>query len=277
MSGSVRDISRRKHAEDELVKHRDNLEELVKERTEELHDAHEELVRKERLATLGQLTATVSHELRNPLAAMRPALYTIEKNSNKDDESMQQSIQRINRGITRCDNIIDELLDFARITDLDFQLVAIDIWLGELLDDQKILKKITVERSFNLSDQKVRIDPERLRRAVINIIENSCQSMLDEEQQLQKNRNSCLTIKTQKNKQRIEIIITDTGTGITDEVLSKIFEPLFSTKAFGVGLGMPTVKQIMEQHDGGIEVDTKVGSGTTMTLWLPEKNISSIN
>lgn len=267
--GTITDITERKQAETELNKYRHQLEELVGERTKELRDTQDELVRKERLATLGQLTATVSHELRNPLGAMRPSLYIINKQSDQNDNRVQRAIALVDRNIERCDHIIDELLDYTRITELDLHSTPLDKWIASVIDEQDIPAAIGLETDFSLNDMKLAIDPNRLRRAIINVVENACHAMLDEKNPEEIRPNAHLTIKTRENKNRIEISISDTGTGIPKPVLSKIFVPLFSTKGFGVGLGMPTVKQIMEQHGGDIEIDTKEGKGSSVTLWLP--------
>ncbi|MCW8830637.1 MAG: PAS domain S-box protein, partial [Gammaproteobacteria bacterium] len=267
LTGSVQDITERKAVERKLEEYRSDLERLVADRTTELEKTHEELVRKERLATLGQLTATVSHELRNPLGAMKPSLYIIEKKSDKNDERLQQAIARVDRNINRCDRIIDELLDFTRITDLERHLVRIDEWLESVINEQTIKKGIRVEKDLSLKDIELLVDSDRLRRAVINVVENACHAMLDDNQKVTKN--ACLNIKTQASDERVEIIITDTGSGIAENILEKIFEPLFSTKGFGVGLGMPTVKQIMEQHGGGVEIESEPDKGSVVTLWLP--------
>jgi len=276
MSGSASDITERKQNEAELNKYREHLEELVNERTKELQNTQDELVRKERLATLGQLTATVSHELRNPLGAMRPSLYIINKKSDKGDERVQKAIERVDRNIDRCDHIIDELLDFTRITELDRHATRFDEWLESVIDEQVIPEGIQVEKDFPLKDVVVDIDTNRLCRAIINVVENACHAMLDDNQQVIDKENSRLQIKTESNKERIEIAITDTGSGIPEDILEKVFEPLFSTKSFGVGLGMPTVKQIMEQHGGDIEINSEQAKGTTVSLWLP-RSITSNN
>lgn len=265
----IDDITERKQAEIELEQYKENLEELVFERTKELQDAQGELVRKERLATLGQLTATVSHELRNPLGAMRPSLYIIEKKCNKDDEQLQKAIERVDRNIERCDRTIDELLDFTRITDLNTQITGIDEWLGTVIDEQVLPDDISLEKEFSLKDVRLKIDRGRLRRAIINVFENACHAMMMDDKKVVNIKDAKLNIKTEVNNERIEIVITDNGCGLTESVLEKVFEPLFSTKGFGVGLGMPTVKQIMEQHSGGIEIKTDEGKGTSVILWLP--------
>ena len=267
--GTVQDVTEIKLAELELEKHRAHLEDLVEARTKELHETQDELVRNERLATLGQLTATVSHELRNPLGAMRPSVYVIQKNSDKGNERLQKAIERVDRNIDRCDRIIDELLDFTRITDLQLESVLIDEWLGSVINDQVIPEGIKLEKDFDLNDVKVSIDSDRLRRVIINVLENACHAMMDDNQTLVSSKEPYLIINTGANNKNIEITFTDTGSGMSKEVLKKIFEPLFSTKGFGVGLGMPTVKQIMDQHDGSVEIKSEEGKGTIVTLLLP--------
>jgi PAS domain S-box-containing protein len=265
------DITERKRVERELAQLNAELEQRVEERTAALRAAQEELVKRERLATLGQLTATVSHELRNPLGAIRTSLYIVEKKAAQGDDRMSGAIGRINRSITRCDNIIDELLDFTRIRDMQFQQLAVDKWLTALLEEQPVPEGISVRRKFDTGDVRVSADPDRLRRAVINIYENACQAM---------NANSAgsdtvprsghrLSVTTRLRRNRAEIIIEDTGAGITEDSLDRIFEPLFSTKNFGVGLGLPIVRQIMEQHGGGVEANNNKGHGAKFVLWLP--------
>ncbi|MDH5228681.1 MAG: PAS domain S-box protein [Gammaproteobacteria bacterium] len=268
----VDDVTERKNVEKELESYRENLEDLVDARTQALRNAQDELVRKERLATLGQLTATVSHELRNPLGAMRPSIYLIKKRlADKADEKLLSAYNRIDRNISRCDHIIDELLDFTRIAELHHHPVKVDRWLSTLIDEQMIPAKVQVDKNFTLPDYSQNMDTDRLRRAIINVVDNAIQSMTDDTQQNKPTRPAKLQISTKLNEKlkRLEIIITDTGSGIAKEISSKIFEPLFSTKGFGVGLGMPTVKQIMEQHQGGIEIESEVNQGTQVTLWMP--------
>ena len=106
-----------------------------------------------------------------------------------------------------------------------------------------------------------------MRRAVINVVENACHSMMDDNLRIA-DSDARLTIATDDTGDRIEIRITDTGAGIPDDVMEKIFEPLYSTKGFGVGLGMPTVKQIVEQHGGNIKVNSRLGVGSVFSFSL---------
>jgi len=265
------DISERRKTEAELARYRDQLEEVVEQRTSALKRAQEELMRSERLATLGQLTATVSHELRNPLGAMKPAIYIIRKRSHADDDVLQGALMRLDRGIDRCDRIIDELLDYTRTISLDRQVVEIDDWITSLVKEQSISGDITVKYKLGLPEVELAFDPSRLRRALINVIENACHAM-----SVQTGSNTVarpgavLEIGSAQQAERYEIHVKDNGNGMSEDVLARVFEPLFSTKGFGVGLGMPAVKQIMEQHGGGIDIETKSGSGTHVVLWLPQ-------
>lgn len=269
MFGTILDVTELKHTEEELARHRDNLEDLVKERTAALEAAQQELIRKERLATLGQLTATVSHELRNPLAAMRPSLFILENKIPMDDRVVYESIRRIDRNIIRCDHIIDELLDFTRISDLAFHPGPLDQWLDQVLLEQAAVGGIAIERNFDLPGVIINFDPDRLRRAVINVYENACQAMMSEDNPEEFMPGAALKISTHMNGDRIEIVLDDYGPGIPNEVLPRIFEPLYSTKSFGVGLGLPTVKQIMNQHGGDVEIGPREDGGTRTVLWLP--------
>jgi len=267
---NVDDITERKAAENELLKHREHLQELVAERTCELQQAQEELLRNERLATLGQLTATVSHELRNPLSVIRSSLYLIRELCDADNETAKNALQRLDRNVSRCDGIIDELLDYTRIKILDRRPVLLDNWLRSIVEDQSIPAGVQVEMEFGLDHFVSNIDGERLRRAVINVIENACHAAQSGAESRQSGNVGRIGIKTRRNHERFEIVISDNGPGMAATVLEHIYEPLFSTKGFGVGLGMPVAKQIMEQHRGGIDVATEEGRGTAITLWLSD-------
>jgi signal transduction histidine kinase len=231
----------------------------------------EELIRKERLATLGQLTATVSHELRNPLAAMRPPLYTLKNKLPAEDKFV---IDALDRNVDRCDHIIDEMLDFTRIQSLDRQPVVFDEWLSEVLDDQPSQANISVKRKLALGDRVLSINAEGIRRALVNLYDNACQIMSEDDSSGEASHGSEIIVSTRAVDERIELEVSDTGPGIPDHVMPNIFEPLFSTRSFGVGLGLPTVKQVMEEHGGGIEVQTEQSRGTRMILWLPVSELT---
>lgn len=260
----VQDVSDRKAAENELERYRHQLEELVKQRTEQLEKAQQELVQKERLAVLGQLTATVSHEIRNPLGTVANSLYLLKDALPGDDfPHLARPLQLAERNIERCDGIINDLLDFSRQRTIEKEAVAIDEWLVELLDELIFPADVNCHWLLN-SKTVVLIDSERLRRVMVNVITNALQAM-DEVSVADKS----LEIITMVADGRCEINVCDTGVGMSEEVMSRIFEPMFSTKNFGVGLGVPIIKNIMEGHGGGVIYQSSLDRGTTVTLWIP--------
>ena len=257
-----------------LEQYRSNLEELVNERTKELEAAQKELVSKEKLAVMGTLSAMVSHEIRNPLGTIRNTIFNIKQLINKNNYAVEPELERIERNVVRCDRIIEELLDFTRLQEKNFEPIKVDPWLNELIDEQSIPEAMVVTTNLK-SEAVVYIDNESFRRAVINVAQNGIQAMTKvkpgKKAAPSEHKDMRLTIESRVHQDRVEVIISDSGEGIPQAELDKIYEPLYSTKSFGVGLGLPIVKGIMEQHLGGIEIDSKVGVGTKVTLWLPIK------
>lgn len=247
-----------RRAEEDLRQLNGTLEERVEQRTRELANAN-------RLATLGKLTATVSHELRNPLAVIRNTVFAVSEVVKKNGLDLDRSIQRINRNIGRCTDIITELLDYTRTPKLDSTALRFDTWLVDILNDYEVPETITLRRELQAGAAEVVFDAGRLQRVFINLLDNARDAIKEAESATE----ASITVRTRAVGTRLEIIVRDTGSGIPPEVFPKIFEPLFSTKGFGIGLGLPTVKQIMEHHRGGIEVASEPGAGTTVTLWLP--------
>ncbi len=263
VGSDITDVKRR----DTLL--REELERQIEERTAELHAAQADLLRQERLATLGQLTATVSHELRNPLGSIRISAFILRDNLREDDPRIRRALERMERNVVRCDRIIEELLDFTRFSDIETEPTPLDDWLRNVLEEQALPSGVNLRRDLGLAGVAVLFDQDRFRRAVINVVDNACQAMLGEGDERAEPGKRVLTVRTRERHGRIEVIFSDTGPGIPPDDYENIFEPLFSTKGFGVGLGLPIVKQIMEQHGGGIEIETEEGRGTQVYLWLP--------
>ena len=260
----VQDVTDRKAAEGELEKYRTHLEELVAERTVQLQAAQEELVQKGRLAVLGQLTATVSHEIRNPLGTVANSLYLLKDSlSGEEHERLARPLMLAERNVERCDAIISDLLDFSRQRKIEKEPLDIDAWFAELLGELSFPED--VQRHWDFTSQAtVLADSERLRRVMINVITNALQA-LDEIPCADK----MLDIQVRIVDDRCEILVCDNGPGMSEEVMARIFEPMFSTKNFGVGLGVPIIKNIMEGHGGGVDYHSELGKGTTVSMWLP--------
>ncbi len=225
-----------------------------------------ELLQQERLSALGQLTATVAHELRNPLSAIRNTVYTFKELAASKSLNLDRPIERVERSIARCDRIIGELLDFTRVRDLHKSVASFDKWLGEVLNDQKLPPGITLVRNLSAPGHAIAFDSDRLRQVVINLIDNAAQAMSTVDKAASNGR---IVVTTAARLNAFELVIADNGPGIPAENLAKVFEPLFSTKSFGTGLGLPMVKQVIEQHSGKVDIASTPGKGTKVTIHLP--------
>jgi signal transduction histidine kinase len=228
----------------------------------ELRRVQESTMQTERLSTLGKLTATVSHELRNPMAAIRNSLFLIREFAG-DREKVNANVDRAERSIARCDNIIGDLLEYTRHRNLNFQPVSLQALVRDILDEQKLPAEIKLATDLRGSEAKVMIDPDRFQRVVINLVQNAAEAI--------KVAKGFGEIKVQTgligNQAFLEI--ADDGPGMSQEVVQKIFEPLFTTKSFGAGLGLPTAKQLVEQHSGKMTVNSELGVGSSFRVTLP--------
>jgi signal transduction histidine kinase len=240
------------------------LRHRVEERTAELRAAQVELLRNERLSTLGQLTATVAHELRNPLSAIRNTVFSIKEAINRGSLDLERPITRVERNIARCDRIISDLLEFTRNREIHRSLTPVDPWLDEVLTEQRIPKEIRLVRKLGAPGCQAPLDADRMRRVVINLLDNAVQAFATYEG----SRERTITVGTGVIGGQFELTIEDTGPGIPADLLPKVFEPLFSTKSFGTGLGLPTVKQIIEQHGGRIDITSEPETGTRVVVQL---------
>lgn len=263
------DVSALKNAERELAKHRDHLAELVDERTEELRIAQSELVRNERLAAIGKLTATISHELRNPLGTIRSSFFTVRSRLTDADEMLTPALERIDRSITRCVDFIEDMLNYTRLRESMPMSTDIDAWCLSLADELEPPDGILLQTDCH-SGARVSIDSERMRQAIVNLVQNAWQALENSDTDSDK-KSVKLSATIEFN--RLVIRVADNGPGIPEDVRDQIFEPLFSTKVYGVGLGLPLVRQIIEEHGGDIRLEPfKVGDGAIFSIALPLEN-----
>jgi signal transduction histidine kinase len=238
-----------------------------------LEDAQEQNIRKGKLAQLGQLTATVAHEIRNPLNTIRTAAYLISRKLGSNGSELEVQIERINKGVIRCDNIISELLDFTRSQALQAETVNVDDWLEDVVREQaqKLPQIVKVEFKAGLEGMSAAFDTSRMYRVVVNFLSNASEAMVGRGDEPNKFSTSAprIVISSRMGTRGIEIACADNGPGMTEETLKKVREPLFTTKSYGVGLGIPAIEKILDEHGGGLRIDTKLGEGTIMTAWFP--------
>jgi signal transduction histidine kinase len=228
--------------------------------------AEAELLKKERLSVLGQFTATVANELRNPLSAIRNTLFTMREIATSSGLVLDRPIARIQRSIARCDRIIGDLLEYIRTPELTRVSIGFDEWLRGILAEHGLPPAVSLAEAYGAGDAVVRIDANRIRHVVINLIDNAAQALGELPPG---HRPPRITVRTAQGDGVLKLSVSDTGPGIPPEHMARIFEPLFSTKSFGAGLGLSTVKQIVTQHGGTIDIASEPGHGTTVTIRLP--------
>ena len=249
------------------------LNRQLSENLSKLREAQDEALRKGKMAQLGNLTATVAHELRNPLSTVRTSTYLLARKIKDKGLGVEPQLQRINNGIIRCDNIITQLLDFSRSKAVKAEPTVLDVWLEKLIqtEAQRLPEAVSIECFFGLGEKLVELEPGRLERAIINLLSNASEALVGkgDDQKVFFRENPTITISTKLTARGAEVSVSDNGPGIATENLDKIREPLFTTKNFGTGLGIPAVEQILEQHGGRLEITSVEGQGATFTMWLP--------
>ncbi len=277
----VRDITPRKQIEAELAQYRANLEKMVRERTDQLKTAQNELVKNEKLAVLGQLTATVSHELRNPLGVIRSSNFFLQRRFKSEDEKTKKHFKRIDDQVTLCDTIVADMLEYTRGRKTNMSLKELSPWLSEVIEqikEQEEGLEIDIKIPDNLPP--VLHDPDKMRRVMINLLTNSVQAIhtkMDDAVKTSLNFVPRIEVQVGLSDDRLVINICDNGTGMSSETLQRAFEPLFTTRARGTGLGLAIVKKIIDQHKGTLFVKSNTEKGTRVSLALPccipERNI----
>jgi len=262
-----REVAERKRAEEELRKYRDQLEELVEERTRELREAQEKLILQEKLTILGQLAGGVGHELRNPLGAIKNAAYFLNMVLEEPDPEVKETLDILEKEVATSERIISSLLDFARPKPPIRRKVDINDVVREALSRVSAPENAEVVSQLDATLPAILADPDQLAQVFGNIILNAIQAMPDGGQLIVKT--SEVSGKPPRSEKWVAVSIADTGVGISEENLKKLFQPLFTTRAKGIGLGLALVKTLVEGHGGTIEVESEVGKGSTFTVSLP--------
>ena len=225
----------------------------------DLKETQEKLLAYERLATIGKVSGSIAHEIRNPLAVIDSSIFYIDKILQEADERVKIHLNRITAATRRCASVIEALLKLTNPDELRIGSVDLKEFLDTVLAEY-CPAGITTVRDFISDPITIRGDQEQLRIAFGNIIQNAVQAM---------GGKGTLTAATYIKADTLEVSIEDTGPGIIPENMEKIFQPLFSTKAKGVGLGLSIAKSIVDLHHGSITVASEPGKGATFTISFP--------
>ena len=248
-----------------MISLNEELEQKVLERTRELEIAHNKLLKQEKLVALGQLAGSVSHELRNPLGVIKNTSYFLNMAIKDKRPEIGEALSLLDAEVSTSENIIRSLLDFARPAPSVKKEVDLHSVMKRALTHSDKPANVEVINKIYQTGYKMLADPEQLDQIFSNILRNAFQAMPD---------GGHIIIADQKSDHGTLILsFTDTGIGIPAENIDDIFEPLFTTKAKGIGLGLAHVKMLMEKHDGRTKVQSIHGQGTTIYVELPIENI----
>jgi len=238
-----------------------NLEKKVEKRTKELKEVHERLIRSEKLATLGKVTGSLSHELRNPLGVMKNAIYYLVRSKKRYDKEIQERyFHIIKEQVETADKIIANALDFVRPRKIHLEKIEIGKIIDSTFSEIEVPKNIDIQKDYK-GKITVVVDSLQISQAIKNIALNSIQAI--------GGKKGRIRIHSEKENNFAKIIFEDNGIGIKKDELIKIFEPLYSTKARGIGLGLSVIKDIIEKHDGKVSVESEFNEGTKVIISLP--------
>ena len=254
-----------KKAREELEDWGRNLEQMVQERSRELTRIQAQLVRSEKLASLGELVAGIAHEINNPLTGILFFASLLQSNP-KLEQTLKNDVETVIRETKRCAGIVKGLLEFARCSTPQKNLCCVNEISDKalaLIEHQLLFKDVTVVREYADDLPELLLDPDQFEQVLVNMFLNAGQAMRGEGvlkvTSLVDRRQACILVK-----------ISDNGCGIPEANLAKIFDPFFSTKENkGTGLGLSVSYGIIEEHGGGIDVQSEPGQGTTFTIRLP--------
>jgi len=261
ISAVIRDITERKRAEEDIQRLNDELEQKVEERTRELMEAQEELLRREKLNMLGIVAASVGNELRNPLGVMNNAVYYLSTLLAGADESVGEYLEIISKEIDGSQRVLSDFIDFFRAAPPRVRDVPVDELINQSLAACDLPGDVTVRVEIPEPLPVVKADPSQMRQVFRNLITNAAQAMPQE---------GTLRIGARRSgPDFVEISVADSGTGIPPENMERIFQPLFTTKARGIGLGLSICKSFTESNGGRIGVESEVGKGTRFAVLLP--------
>lgn len=265
------DVTERKAVERELGNYRKNLEKLVAERTHALEETQEKLVKKEKLATLGQLTATVSHELRNPLGVIRSSNFYLQRKVRLPDEKIKKHFNRIDEQISLCDAIVDELLEYTQGRKAELAVKNTVPWINRVIEQFRESNDIRIELMIDENLQPVAHDPDMMQRVLINLINNAVQAVTDKSEKALKENSLYqpqIDVEARQDENCFSLKVCDNGIGMAEHIREKAFEALFTTKARGTGIGLANVKKIVTEHGGSVELESVPDEGTKVTVIL---------
>lgn len=260
----IRDITKHKQAEQKLQEYANHLEDMVEEHTRALKQAQEQLLQQERLATLGRLASGVSHELRNPLAVIANAVYYLKLVQPDASATIKEYLDLIETEIKAAIHIIAELQDFAKTPIAQRKAVSVAAATAEALERRHPPAAIQTHIQIPADLPPLLVDREHLSRILDALIENAYEAMEDGGE-----LRISASLEQEADQTLLRLDIADTGVGLTPEVQEHAFDPLFSTKARGIGLGLTICQALVNANQGHITLRPAPEQGAIASLWFP--------
>ena len=226
-----------------------------------LKEAQDALIKREKLSTLGQIAGGIAHELRNPLGVISNAVYFLQMTMAEGDEIVKEYLGIIQKEVQDAERIVRSLLDFMRVRPPEKEWITVEGLINEVLSAYTIPENIKLKLDFR-GENKVFVDINQIERCFSNLLHNAIQAMTP--------KGGELIIRTISQKDQVITQFIDTGPGLSKSDLEKVFEPLFTTKARGIGLGLTVTKSLVEANGGKIMAESEEGKGSVFTVTLPK-------
>lgn len=246
-------------AQQKLQSSNEELERRVRQRTEELNQAMEDLVKAERLSAIGQMASIISHEIRNPLAVISNATRLIKTVHPPTEPKLIKQFSIIEEEIQQANHIIGEVLGFARSRDMILSVIDLNSYVNEVLLSFPLPPKVYLVKDLDPSSAHLKVDAEELKQVLRNLISNAAESMPQGGQ---------VTVGSRVGKEVVCIYVEDEGPGITEAQKKKIFNPFFTTKARGTGLGLAVVRKAISRHKGKLFIYRGKQKGAVFAIYL---------
>jgi len=231
----------------------------------------EQLLKSEKLSAIGELSARIAHDMRNPLSTIKNSLELMKASQKNMDAKTKMIWVRIDRSLLRMSHQVDDVLDYVKVNPIKKKRTKLSFILHDSMKRVSVPKNIKVTLPKN--DVEIPCDSERLGVVFVNLIMNAIQAMEFKKGEIN------ISV-TNESRDIVLITVKDNGPGIPGTLIPKIFDPLFTTRQVGTGLGLPSCKNIIEKHNGSIDVSSTMGKGTTFLIRLATttewENISRI-
>jgi signal transduction histidine kinase len=242
----------------------------------ELREAQAKIVQLDRLASMGAIAAGVAHEIKNPLNSLIINLHLLKEEIPSSHMEVKKLMDIVEEESVRLNDTVKEFLSYSKMPKLALSQAHPNRVVDQVLDMVEFQARnlgIRLVKNYDSDVSEVMLDEKRLKQAFLNVILNAMQAMPS---------GGTLTVKTGLHKRHLTgngthfyIEFSDTGEGIPEDCMDRLFDPFFSTKEEGTGMGLPIVDSIMRSHGGKVDVESEMGKGTTVTLWLPAKAAQS--